>query len=321
MIDLEKIQQGMPVVLLKEPYAGRVGYFDMRYPYPDGEQFTVRLVEPQDTFRDKPEKVLISPDDAVQIKFSPMITPATRNFDQGNPTNNLYKIGTRVIVTSNDYRGYCGVITKIIPIAGGCLTNYMVDIDKTTDGSVGKPSIVVREEDLVPAGYTKVVVKGIDLGRFLSSDFLYSAAEAIYEEAIRDHVTKVIEARCFGSTTLTDWIIAEVAKRFADDLAPRFKDDFLTKIQKEIAREVPKDSDPNGETFHTMFTQALERCACKYIDDHIDEIGSLMHNAMESAAEKISVDTVASVMRRKVNIEQIVRDAFAEKPKEDVPNV
>lgn len=322
MLDFSKTKQGDPVCLLKDPYIGRIGYFYSVYPFPDGDmQCTVTLIDPNADPTRKSERILIYKGDAVAIaslKKSTIIGDDKEDSDI--PANNIYKIGQRVIISSPEYRGCFGVITKIIPVAGGCLTDYRVDLDHTNDGTPGHPSLVMREEDLVPASYMHVNVKGIDLGRFLSRDFLFNAAEDIYEQAIKEHINKVIEARCFGSTTLTDWIISDVAKQFANELAPRYKEDFIKKIKAEIAKEVPKDDDQNGETFHSMFTMALEHCASQYISDHNEEIGSLMLDSMKKAAEKISIDTLAAVIRRKVNIDQIVRDAFAEEPEEGGSN-
>ena len=200
-------------------------------------------------------------------------------------------VGNKLLITAGKYRGCIGEIKEIKHLPCG-LIDYVMIIDDSDEDTVNKLEITVRAEDC--SEYTPGSINlenRFDITNYLSVNQMKDVAKTIYEKKIADYIDKFTNNNAIVS--IMDRIVSAVANQYANDLGDKYKDDMLKIFKKVIESNSPLVDDEDEKCFGRAIQWALERYACKYIEEHPEEIIIIMKDEIAESARKMIDDKLS----------------------------
>jgi len=218
-------------------------------------------------------------------------------------------VGNKLLITRGKYRGCIGEIKEIKQLPCG-LIDYDMIIDDSDEDSENKLIITVQSEDCREYCPGSINLEApFDITNYLSVQEMKSIAKRIFECKIETFVDEILQNRIdYGHGSITQQILYEVVKDYANRLGDKYQEDFLVIFKKVINMELPAVNDEDQKSFARSIQWSLETVANNYIKEHPEEISELVkHGVFECARSYTEKDFTYTLSK---NIEKVVKDSL-----------
>lgn len=173
-------------------------------------------------------------------------------------------------------------------------------------------ALITEKEDTVAGDG---IVLNIDfIQKYLSDNEIRQICEKVLTKKISASVDHILsnQDRYIGRTEL-DIVFEHVAKMYADKFNDKYADTMVKRFEEIIGGEMKKTYD--GEYVDPLWRSMqkyLENFAQEYINKHPDEIRNMIWPQVERAGSNIAQSTIVDVIKRSINLENIVNKLVAE---------
>lgn len=311
MSDKPRFKQDDSVVILNGPFKGRIAIVISNYPYPEGDSIYIVEVYTyhSDSGNSGTVKIKVGIDEIMQIYPECLDVPKLAHKTEPDYlVRAIFKEGQRVIITSKEYRGSIGTITNVKTHAGGCLFDYEVALENQSVDSHGI-SVICREEDIVPTDYNRMMYNGIDIGKFLSNDWMTEIAQDQFSEAIASVCNQIIANRSIAGISILDSVLSRASQQYINNMDGKIKESFIDAIKNFIASDLTPTNEKFMETMRYQLNNAVEQ----YLKDHPEEFTKIIHDNMKNVASTLTAESISKLIAKNLDISSIIKEAFTSK--------
>lgn len=137
----------------------------------------------------------------------------------------------------------------------------------------------------------------IDIKDYLSEDTMKCIAEGIFKAKINESVDKCLVTWRSNGINIINQILGKCVEEYAKKLAPEFEESFFKVCEREIYK-TEKSTDEECELFSELLRFKLQKVGEEYIDEHKDEIMSLMKDKINKKAVEVSENNFIYLLQK-----------------------